>query len=89
MLSPLIQFHCDTCGEVIEKPEEGWFEWISEYDEEAKITKSHSFRIVHNRTHSPLANYRKTGCYQHDAEEGRLGEHLNYFLSEDNKMAII
>jgi hypothetical protein len=28
MLKPLEQFICDKCSNVIEKPEEGWIEWL-------------------------------------------------------------
>ena len=43
-LSPLKQWFCDSCGEVIEDPEDGWFEWHS-----AKDHTISSFRIVHHR----------------------------------------
>ena len=44
-LIPLKQWICDSCGEVIEKPKDGWFEWYSD-------TRTHletGFRIVHSR----------------------------------------
>ena len=43
-LIPLKQWLCDSCGEVIEDPEDGWFEWHS-----AKDYTISNFRIVHHR----------------------------------------
>ena len=44
-LTPLKQWICDSCGEIIEKPEEGWFEWY----EDKKTSLGTGFRIVHHR----------------------------------------
>lgn len=44
-LIPLRQWTCDSCGEVIEKPEDGWFEWYTERD----TSLDTGFRIVHHR----------------------------------------
>ena len=44
-LTPLRQWICDTCGEIIKSPEEGWFEW---YDDR-KTSLQSGFRIVHHR----------------------------------------
>lgn len=44
-LIPLKQWVCDSCGEVIEKPEDGWFEWYTERD----TSLDTGFRIVHHR----------------------------------------
>ena len=44
-LKRLKQWICDTCGGIIEQPEDGWFEWHSD-----NVTGLHSgFRIVHHR----------------------------------------
>ncbi len=43
MLTPIQQFVCDSCGQLIEKPEDGWFEWL-----ENTKTKAYGFRIVHH-----------------------------------------
>ncbi len=43
MMTPLEQFICDSCGEMIEKTEDGWVEWLLADDR-----KAHSFRIVHH-----------------------------------------
>lgn len=83
MLKPLTQFYCDTCGEIINSPEEGWIEWISEGN------KVHSFRIVHHHAYSPWAVVSRKGCYQHDGKVGTSDNHLNDFLNENYKMANI
>ena len=44
-LIPLRQWICDSCGEAIEKPENGWFEWYTERD----TSLDSGFRIVHHR----------------------------------------
>lgn len=48
MLKPLEQFYCDTCDELIEKPEHGWFEWIKERDDEGNLI-NYNFRICHHK----------------------------------------
>jgi hypothetical protein len=89
MLKPLTQFYCDTCGEIINCPKEGWIEWISENDKEKGTFKTHSFRIVHHMTHSPIATKTNNGCYQHSKKIERRDSHLDHFLSKEYKMANI
>lgn len=89
MLIPLKQFYCDTCGEIINSPEEGWIEWISKYNEVSGLDDIHSFRIVHHYSCSPLASTKKYGCYQHTDEDGRSDVHLQDFICEEYKMANI
>jgi len=43
-LIPLQQWYCDSCDGIIEKPEDGWFEWHS-----AKDYTISNLRIVHHR----------------------------------------
>lgn len=52
-MKPLEQFLCDECGQPIEKPEQGWLEWLV-IDEQKQ-----GFRIVHHKSYSP----RSSGCY--------------------------
>jgi hypothetical protein len=70
MLQPLRQWICDSCGETIETPEQGYVEWM-ETD-----SKKHGFRIVHHGPHSPRRNDGRD-CYYSNAE--RAGD---YPLSE-------
>jgi hypothetical protein len=44
-LLPLSQWKCDACGQIIERPEMGWVEWLAG---PTRGTKAHAFRIVHN-----------------------------------------
>ena len=44
-LKPLKQWICDSCNEVIEKPEDSWFEWY--VDNNDSLEKG--FRIVHHK----------------------------------------
>ena len=43
-LTPLKQWICDSCGEIIKKPEDGWFEWYLE----GINGHRKGLRIVHN-----------------------------------------
>jgi hypothetical protein len=60
-LKPLKQWYCDSCGEVIEKAEEGWLEWICREDGEKWF--SQNFNIVHHAAYSPRKPH--DTCYQH------------------------
>ena len=33
MLKPLKQFYCDSCNQIIEKPKDGWVEWLNKKKE--------------------------------------------------------
>jgi hypothetical protein len=63
MLKPLEEWICDSCGEIIKAPEQGYVEW-----QETK-RKVHGFRIVHHAPHSPR---KRSGgnCYYSNAERG-------------------
>jgi len=87
MLIPLKQFICDTCGEVIQRPEDGWVEWISDRKDESSARLSTGFQIVHHITASPLAESNAEGCYT--SREHRSHDHLDHFLEEKYKMAHI
>jgi hypothetical protein len=44
-LKPLQQWYCDRCGEIIEKPEDGWLHWRREGEPPA--WKVYSIEILH------------------------------------------
>jgi len=44
-LKPLKQYICDSCGKLIEKPEDGWWEYLHD----TKTDLVSGFRIVHHR----------------------------------------
>ena len=76
-LQPLKQWICDYCGEVIEKPEHGWLEWLSEEGEDQYL--DHGFRLVHNEQHSPRKP--EGSCYFYNStQQGQLK--LDFTLSK-------
>lgn len=77
-LIPLRQWICDTCGEVIESPRDGWLEWVATDSRHAR-----DFRIVHHRPVSPRGEHPPDGCYQHASERGRQDSHLDSFVGAD------
>lgn len=92
MLVPLHQWICDTCGEVIHRPEEGWLEWQwvgGGPDDVGRAAKD--FRIVHHAAYSPRrpegppgANPMLPGmhCYQHEGALRRADTHLHHVTGE-------
>ena len=79
MLEPLKQFICDSCGEVINSPEEGWIEWLEVYtDDGGRCSK---FRICHQKGYSPYKS--PLGCYNYTDHPDRADMHLHHFLEEE------
>lgn len=71
-LEPLKQWICDTCGEVIEKPEDGYVQWHRNKD-----GKIEDFIIVHHYTSSPRQKS-SDRCYRYSSDsslEEFLGPH--------------
>jgi hypothetical protein len=66
MLKSLQEWICDTCGEVIASPNDGWVEW-----KESK-GKRHHFRIVHNLRHTRYAATGGTCQYSRQERDGDL-----------------
>lgn len=60
-LIPLQQWVCDECGELIEKPEDGWLEWLSSVSHNIPAM---GFRIVHHKLASPRGS-----CYYNDSNK--------------------
>ena len=79
MLEPLKQYLCDECGQVIEKPEDGWVEWLYDTIPGTHEMHHHSYRIVHHQSRSPL----RRGCYAYTHHENRCDNHLHYILAYD------
>ena len=72
-LQPLKQWYCDTCGKIIQKPDEGYLEWrdkeVGSGDTRRRVM--YGFRIVHQATYSPLKERKgRDGCYYSNAERG-------------------
>jgi hypothetical protein len=65
------------CGEVIEKPEEGWVEWLTENG----TLKKGDFKIVHHIAASPLRE-KGRDCYHYSRVESQNSE-LRYLCGLD------
>lgn len=57
---------CDTCGQSIKSPEDGWVEWINFAAKHQR--QSRDLRLVHHRPVSPLKD-REHGCQFDGAAE--------------------
>jgi hypothetical protein len=62
MLEPLKQWVCDTCGELIKKPEEGYVQFHRKSD-----GTYDDFIIVHHKLSSPYKGTKK-GCYKYNSD---------------------
>ena len=83
MLEPLKQFICDKCGQIIEKPEDGWVEWLHREDPLTGRRKNQGFKIVHHSAASPISDgTRRVRCYHYDNRADRSDNHLEYFLGD-------
>lgn len=81
MLEPLKQFICDSCGEVIESPEQGWIEWLIKGNPTDGYTCS-SFRICHHKAASPYDSVE--GCYNYMNKPDEATMHLNHYYEGRN-----
>lgn len=64
-LIPLQQWVCDTCGGVINSPEEGYIQW----KRRGGNLCIEDIKIVHHKLHSPLVSKgNDKGCYVYDAD---------------------
>ena len=76
-LEPLKQWICDTCGEIIQSPDEGYVQFI----DKNRDGKWDDFVIVHHASASPLANT----CYR----DGYSDLNLSAFLGTDGLSNLI
>ncbi|MBW2202170.1 MAG: hypothetical protein JRF71_15300 [Deltaproteobacteria bacterium] len=82
-------FVCDTCGQIIEKPEHGWVEWISLVGKKP----GRNFRLVHHKPRSP--NSGESGCQFNQAAEfaedkGIVSDlPLTYFMGSNGLMSLL
>jgi hypothetical protein len=77
-LEPLQQWICDTCCGLIERPEHGWLQWLSDED-----GKCYGFRIVHHMSASPRKGYSSRGCYGLHPSQAREDIDLSQFVGQD------
>lgn len=66
------EWYCDTCGGVIESPEDGYVEWTN------ADALAGDFHIVHHKGASPRSA--PEGCYQHEHARGRADVDLASML---------
>jgi hypothetical protein len=80
-LEPLQEWICDTCGEVIRSPRDGWVEWLWD----AASNGRHGFKIVHHRPASP----RPKGCYQYPNTAPKQEGALDGFIGPDGLISLL
>lgn len=80
MLKPLQQWYCDTCGGIIEKPEDGYVQFKREVID--GVPKYTDFIIVHHKTKSPRAT--RHGCYKYDNDND-----LKEYLGDRGKIQLL
>lgn len=75
-MTPLTQFICDTCSQLIENPNDGWIEWESSIEEGRRIDEN--FRICHHRTEcQTLAKH--PNCYDLPMRDV-IGDNVHAFI---------
>ena len=75
MLKPLRQWICDTCGEVIESPADGWVGFLKDED-----LKAHDFKIVHHVMFSPRSP--SGNCYPYNNGANRVSIRLKWLTGD-------
>lgn len=79
---PLKQWICDSCGKIIKKPKDGWYEWYSEWYSDSETTLHTGFRIVH---HHPDCMYDDKALHQQNRSEHSLP--LSYVVGSAGRSA--
>lgn len=84
---------CDTCGEFINEPRDGWVEWLVGPRDESGRRRHRGLRLVHQSQATPLAP--KGNCQYNEQEEYRHDRaiiadmHLEQFLGPDGLMMLL
>ena len=84
-LEPLEQFFCDSCGEIILTPEEGWVEWIGNTFDAKYLT--YGYRIVHHASASPRKE-EGMDCYNYTKQIGVNDRNLKSFMGDNILIAL-
>jgi len=80
---------CDTCGLIVEKPEDGWIEWISFVGKKP----GRDLRLVHHKPSSPRGG--EAGCqfvqsFEYAKDEGLISDlPLSHFIGPDGLMQLL
>lgn len=79
MMTPLVQFTCDKCRDVIYSPAEGYVEW-EQFIREGNPTllENSRFKIIHNSYSSPNED-----CFFYSQNPNGKSSALNDFLNEN------
>jgi hypothetical protein len=83
-LKPLQQWICDKCGGLIEKPSDGWLEWLGD----GATFKHSGFKIVHHSTPEHRKGEGGATCYHYSGQLGCEDGHLEQYIGT-NGMAEI
>lgn len=73
-LTPLKQWVCDRCREVIDSAEDGFMEWITDAEH-----KAHGFRIVHNHDR----------CFHYTDHMARADNHLEEYVGASGLIVML
>lgn len=80
MEKPLSKWYCDICGELIEKPEDGYVQ----FNRNNPNYNFDDFIIVHHYQASPLKEKRKNGCYKYHSDLDLIS-----FLGDEGKVHLL
>lgn len=80
---------CDTCGQPIEKAEDGWVEWISYVGDK----QGRDLRLVHSFSASPKTDNTKcqfNESYEYNKDSGMVSDNsLSEFVGSDGLMRLL
>lgn len=81
MLEPLKQWYCDKCGEIIERPEDGYVQFKRSI---SNCLVYEDFKVVHHITKSPRREHDRNGCYIYDSDCD-----LKSYLGDKGKIGLL
>lgn len=79
MLTPLYQFYCDTCYQVIDRPLDGVVEWIHAAGMQFDFRMVHGWRAVRRLQGKATP---RNGCFQHPHTAGAHSMSIPKFLTQ-------
>lgn len=80
-LTPLKQWYCDSCGELISKQEDGWLEWYTDLED---YTNRRGYRIVH---HNKQCMYDSRNMFTQKKSVSDM--HLSSYLGPDGLVNLL
>ena len=75
---------CETCKNLISKPEEGWLQWQDngKWQTDTDL-RYYGFKIVHHKTFSPLKKIKLGACYPYKNDAKLNDLPLDWFIGHD------